>query len=176
MMTNLDKEKKKSDKQYFIPMEVTKETIDAFDINREDVVWQKIGNKSIRVVMIPATKKQYYEYMHPLWREDKKEQRQHEKRMNGEGDISLDSLYDNNEFEFADSYDIEEDLMKKELLEALRKELSALEEIDRKIIKLFGEGYSESAIGSEIGMSQKGVNKRKKKIFLKLKDKLIPYK
>ncbi|HEN0367618.1 TPA: sigma-70 family RNA polymerase sigma factor [Streptococcus agalactiae] len=176
MMTNLDKEKKNSDKQYFIPMEVTKETIDAFDINREDVVWQKIGNKPVRVVMIPATKEQYYEYMRPLWREDKKEQRQHEKRMNGEGDISLDSLYDNNEFEFADSYDIEEDLMKRELLETLRKELSALEEIDRKIIKLFGEGYSESAIGSEIGMSQKGVNKRKKKIFLKLKDKLIPYK
>ncbi|MFR7764573.1 MAG: hypothetical protein ACLU05_04050 [Anaerococcus obesiensis] len=176
MMTNLDKEKKNSDKQYFIPMEVTKETIDAFDINREDVVWQKIGNKPVRVVMIPATKEQYYEYMRPLWREDKKEQRQHEKKMNGEGDISLDSLYDNNEFEFADSYDIEEDLMKRELLEALRKELSALEEIDRKIIKLFGEGYSESAIGSEIGMSQKGVNKRKKKIFLKLKDKLIPYK
>lgn len=96
--------------------------------------------------------------------------------MKGEGDISLDSLYDNNEFEFADSYDIEEDLMKRELLEALRKELSTLEEIDRKIMKLFGEGYSELAIGSEIGMSQKGVNKRKQKIFLKLKDKLIPYK
>lgn len=72
MMTNLDKEKKNSDKQYFIPMEVTKETIDAFDINREDVVWQKIGNKPVRVVMIPATKEQYYEYMRPLWREDKK--------------------------------------------------------------------------------------------------------
>lgn len=43
-------------------------------------------------------------------------------------------------------------------------------------MKLFGEGYSELAIGSEIGMSQKGVNKRKQKIFLKLKDKLIPYK
>lgn len=175
-MTNLDKEKKNSDKQYFIPMEVTQETINDFGINRADIVWRKIGNKPVRVVMIPATKEQYYEYMRPLWLEDKKEQRQREKRMRGEGDISLDSLYDNNEFELADSYDIEEDLMKRELLEALRKELSNLEEIDRKIMKLFGEGYSESAIGSEIGISQKGVNKRKQKIFLKLKDKLIPYK
>lgn len=41
MMTNLDKDKKNSDKQYFIPMEVTKETMDAFGINREDVVWKK---------------------------------------------------------------------------------------------------------------------------------------
>lgn len=176
MMTNLDKDKKNNDKQYFIPMEVTPETIRAFNLKSEEIVWQKIGNKPVRVIMIPATKEQYYEYMRPLWREDKKEQRQHEKRMKGEGDISLDSLYDNNEFEFADSYDIEEDLMKRELLEALRKELSTLEEIDRKIMKLFGEGYSELAIGSEIGMSQKGVNKRKQKIFLKLKDKLIPYK
>lgn len=55
--------------------------------------------------------------------------------------------------------------MKKELLSALRKELSALEEVDRKIMELFGEGYSEAAIGKEIGMSQKGVNKRKQKIF-----------
>lgn len=175
-MTNLDKEKTNSDKQYFIPMEVTQETIDAFGINREDVVWQKMGNKSVRVIMIPAMEEQYYEYMRPLWRENKREQRQFEKKMKGKGDISLDSLYENTEFEFASSNDIEEDFMKKELLKALRKELSALEEIDRKIMKLFGEGYTESAIGKEIGISQKGVNKRKQKIFLKLKDKLIPYK
>lgn len=164
-----------SDKKYFIPMEVTQETMDAFGINYEDVVWKKIGNKRIRVVMIPATKEQYYEYMRPLWREDKKEQRQHEKRMDGEGDISLDSLYANNEFEFSDSYDLEEEIMKLELLLALKKELRDLEELDRKIIDLFKNGYSESAIGKEIGMSQKGVNKRKNKIFLKLKDKLMPY-
>lgn len=83
-MTNLDKDKKNNDKQYFIPMEVTPETIRAFNLKSEEIVWQKIGNKPVRVIMIPATKEQYYEYMRPLWREDKKEQRQHEKRMKGE--------------------------------------------------------------------------------------------
>lgn len=65
-MTKLDKDKKNSDKQYFIPMEITQETIDAFGINREDIVWQRVGNKPIRVIMIAATKEQYYEYMRPL--------------------------------------------------------------------------------------------------------------
>lgn len=175
-MTKLVKHKSNSDKQYFIPMEVTQETIDAFGINREDVVWQRVCNKPIRVIMIAATKEQYYEYMRPLWREDKKVQRQSEKRSEGVGDISIDTLYDESAFEFADSYNLEEEFMKKELLAALRKELSALEEVDRKIMELFGEGYSEAAIGKEIGMCQKGVNKRKHKIFLKLKDKLIKYK
>lgn len=175
-MTNLDKDKSRSDKQYFIPMEVTPELIEAFDIKAEDIVWQRVGNKPIRVIMIAATKEQYYEYMRPLWREDKKEQRQSEKRSKGVGDISIDALYDESAFEFADSYNLEEEFMKKELLSALRKELSVLEDIDRKIMELFGEGYSEVAIGKEIGMCQKGVNKRKQKIFLKLKDKLIKYK
>ena len=57
---------------------------------------------------------------------------------------------------------MEEETMKRELLEALRKELDALEEMDRKILELFEEGCSESIIVKEIGMSQKGVNKRKK--------------
>lgn len=174
-MTKLDKEKKNSDKQYFIPMEVTAETIRDFNLNPKDVVWQKIGNKPVRVILIPATKEQYYEYMRPLWKEDKREQREAEKRYEGLVTISIDALYDECEFEFADPHNLEEEFMKTELLMALRRELKALEEIDRKIMELFSKGYCESAIGKEIGMSQKGVNKRKKKIFLKLKDKLIEY-
>lgn len=65
-----------TDKQkYFIPMEVTPEIIKAFNINGEEVQWTKIGNKSVRVIMVPATEEQYYAYMRPLWREDKQNQR-----------------------------------------------------------------------------------------------------
>lgn len=68
MMTNLDKDKKNNDKQYFIPMEVTPETIRAFNLKKsEEIVWQKIGNKPVRVIMIPATKEQYYEYMRSFY-------------------------------------------------------------------------------------------------------------
>lgn len=174
-MTNLNKNKEVEDKQYFIPMEVSQETIKAFNINISDVVWQKIGNKLVRVIMIPATKEQYYEYMRPLWREDKKKQRQLAKRIEGIGDISIDSLYDKNEFEFIDSYNLEEEFIKNEILIALRKSISNLDELDRKIIELYSEGYSELFIGNKIGMSQKGINKRKKKILLKLKEELMSY-
>jgi hypothetical protein len=63
-------------KQYYIPMEVTAETIKDFGINPSDVVWTKIGNKRKKVIMISVTKEQYYEYMRPIWREDKRGQRQ----------------------------------------------------------------------------------------------------
>ena len=63
-------------KQHYIPMEVTAETIKDFCINPEDVVWTRIGNKPKKVIMIPVTEEQYYEYMRPLWREDKRQQRQ----------------------------------------------------------------------------------------------------
>ena len=52
-----------TNKKYFIPMEVTPETIKAFSINAEDVQWSRIGNKPTRVIMVPATEEQYYEYM-----------------------------------------------------------------------------------------------------------------
>ena len=60
-----------TNKKYFIPMEVTPEIIKAFNINGEEVQWTKIGNKSVRVIMVPATEEQYYAYMRPLWREGK---------------------------------------------------------------------------------------------------------
>ena len=42
-----------TNKKYFIPMEVTPEIIKAFNINAEEVQWTKIGNKSVRVIMVP---------------------------------------------------------------------------------------------------------------------------
>ena len=46
-------------KQHYIPMEVTAETIKDFGINPADVVWTRIGNRKARVIMIPATEEQY---------------------------------------------------------------------------------------------------------------------
>ena len=100
-----------NEKQYYIPMEVTAETIKDFGINPADVVWAKIGNRKKRVVMIAATEEQYYEYMRPLWREDKRQQRQ-------EPMASLDKMYEETEYEAADTEsDLEADIMKKMLME-----------------------------------------------------------
>ena len=146
-------------KQHYIPMEVTAETIKDFGINPADVVWTRIGNRKARVIMIPVSEEQYYEYMRPLWREDKRQQRQ-------EPAVSLDKLYEETEYEVADTdSDIEADVMKKMLIE-----------IDRTIMEMYSKNHSEAEIGQAIGMSQKGVNKRKHKVLLKLNTRLKDFK
>ena len=67
---------------------------------------------------------------------------------------------------------LEELVEKKELLETLKGELAKLEEIDRTILLLFSKGDSEAAIGAKVGLSQKGVNKRKQRLFQKLREQL----
>ncbi|MCB7304095.1 sigma-70 family RNA polymerase sigma factor [Bariatricus massiliensis] len=152
-------------KRYYIPMEVTAETIKDFCINPADVVWTRIGNSKVRVIMIQATKEQYYEYMRPLWKEDKRLQRQ-------ESMASLDKLYEETEYETVDTADLEADVMKKVMIDELHKALDELEEIDRTIMEMYSNDHSESEIGQVIGMSQKGVNKRKHRVLLKLKTRL----
>ena len=155
-----------NEKQYYIPMEVTAETIKDFGINPADVVWAKIGNRKKRVVMIAATEEQYYEYMRPLWREDKRQQRQ-------EPMASLDKMYEETEYEAADTEsDLEADIMKKMLIDELHKALDELEEIDRTSMEMYSNNHSEAEIGQAIGMSQKGVNKRKHKVLMKLNTRL----
>ena len=156
-------------KQHYIPMEVTAETIKDFCINPEDVVWTRIGNKPKKVIMIPVTEEQYYEYMRPLWREDKRQQRQ-------EPMASLDKMYEETEYEAADASDLEADVMKQIMIDELYKALEELEEIDRTIMEMYSTNHSEAEIGQAVGMSQRGVGKRKQRILLKLRTRLQDYK
>ncbi|MEG0455882.1 MAG: hypothetical protein RR559_11150, partial [Bacteroides sp.] len=95
-----------NDKQHYIPMEVTAETIKDFGINPTDVVWTKIGIHRMRVVMVPVSEEQYKAYMRPLWREDKRQQRQ-------DPLVSLDKMYAETEYEAIDTADLEADVIKK---------------------------------------------------------------
>lgn len=156
-------------KQYYIPMEVTSETIRDFNLNSDEVLWSKIGNRNVRVIMIPVTREQYYEYMRPLWREDKKLQRRAE-------EISLDALYEENEYEFPDKTDVASDVEKKMMIEKLHETLLELDKIDRTIMEMYSENHTETEIGKVIGMSQRGVNKRKHKVILKLRSRLKDFK
>lgn len=162
-----------TNKKYYIPMEVNSTTIKDFGINPADVEWTRIGHRRVRVLMVPATKEQYYEYMRPLWAEDKRKQRQESATSPDKlSAVSLDELWESTEYEVADTSDLEEVVIKKEMLEELHKALDELEEIDHVIAKMYGQGYTEEEIGQVIVMSQRGVNKRKKKLFMKLKSKL----
>ena len=55
------------------------------------------------------------------------------------------------------------------LLEALWHHIGELSKENQTIITMFSEGASEREIAEAVGMSQKGVNKRKKAIFEVLK-------
>ena len=160
-------------KQYFIPMQVTPKIIEEFGINAEEVQWTKIGNKSVRAIMVPATEEQYYAYMRPLWREDKQNQRaskqEDESKMQP---VSLDQLYESTEYEVSDRVDLEATLIKLEMIAELHAALDELEEMDRTIMKMFGDGATEKQIAEVVHLSQKGVNKRKKKVMVQIKTRL----
>lgn len=143
----------REEKQYYIPMEVTPETVKDFGINPADVVWTRIGNKPKKVIMIPVSEEQYKAYMRPLWREDKRQQRQ-------EPLASLDKMYEETEYEAADTSDLEADVMKQIMIEELHKALDELEEIDRIIMEMYSTNHSEAEIDQAVGMSQRGVGTR----------------
>ena len=162
-MANLQTNKQK---QYYIPLELTPETVITEEYKNCEVRWSKIGCRKVRTILIPATKEQYYEFMRPLWREDKRQQR------HGTDEVSVDKVRDDYELEMPDDFNLEEAVVKKELLAALRHELAALQDIDRIILMMIAGGASETATGKAVGLSQKGVNKRKHKLYALLREHL----
>ena len=157
-MANLQTNK---DKKYYIPLELTSENVITEEYKDCEVRWSKIGCRKVRTVLIPATEEQYRAYMRPIWREDKRKQR------HGDDEVSAD-----NELEVPDDLNLEEEVVKKELLAALRHELAALQDIDRTILLMLADGASEAATGKAVGLSQKAVNKRKHKLYALLKEHL----
>lgn len=79
---------------------------------------------------------------------------------------------------FADEYgedSPEEIVVKEEFINDLHQALSLLQGVNRQIVDLILEGYSEAAIGKKVGRSQKAVNNRKKKIYEFLRNHLKDY-
>lgn len=157
------------EKKYFIPLEVTPETIITERYKDCQTCWSRIGNHMVRTILIPATEEQYRAYMRPLWREDKRQQR------HAADEVSVEKAHDDYDLELEDDFDLEEAVLKKELLTALRHELAALQDIDRTILLMIAGGSSEAAVGKAVGLSQKGVNKRKKRLFALLRNHLEEY-
>ena len=165
-MANLQTNEKK---RYFIPLELTPETVITEQYKNCEVRWSKIGCRRVRTILIPATEEQYRAYMRPLWREDKRQQR------HGADETSADRAQDDYELEVPDDFDLEKIVLKKELLIALRRELAALQDIERTILLMVANGHSETAIGKAVRLSQKAVNKRKHKLYALLQDRLKDY-
>lgn len=162
----MDKKQTSNEKRFYIPLELTPETVITEEYKDCEVCWSKIGCRKVRTILIPANKEQYYEFMRPLWREDKRQQR------HGADEISADKAQDDYELEVPDDFNLEEEVVKEELLAVLRHELAALQDIDRTILLMIADGASEAATGKAVGLSQKAVNKRKHKLYALLKEHL----
>jgi len=87
--------------------------------------------------------------------------------------VSLDQLKADYNYEAVDeSSSILDSLIKKEYYDALWLAVDELDEISSKIVRMYADSYSDSAIAREIGMSQPAVRKRKLKAFEILREKL----
>jgi len=140
---------------------------------------------------IPVSEEVYQAYKRPLWAEHKRQERgkrcrdESGSRCMGDcsqcarertgGPLSLDKLSEEG-CEPANTADIAELAAYHILLEQLTKALEELDPTDRRIAELFQVGLTEREIAAVIGLSQKGVNKRKTKLFSKLRERLKHYK
>lgn len=150
---------------------------------------------------IPVTEEVYRAYKQPAWAEHKRKEREKRCLIsNGNGGtkrctrscrecdmerakkdlplinrtgsiLSLDKFLDDG-FNAPDSVDLTELIADKLLLEELFAALNELDPENRRIMELFSIGKSEREIATDIGLSQKAINKRKTKLFAQLKERL----
>jgi len=139
---------------------------------------------------IPVIEEIYRAYKRPAWAEHKRKER--DKRCRDENGnrcnkdcskcdkqrtgsvLSLDKFTEEG-FEVAEPLDLAELVADKLLLEELYKVLEELDPDNRRIMELFSIGKSEREIATDIGLSQKAVNKRKSKLFAQLYEHLKAY-
>lgn len=159
----------KSDKKYYVPMEITPETIITEEYRNCEIRWWRIGNRKVRTILIPVTKEVYNAYMRPIWREAKRQQR------HAADIVSMEELHDNFELELEAGFNLEKTVQNKEMVVVFRSVLATLPGIERTILLMNVNGYSEAAIGKVVGLSQKAVNKRKHKLYESLRVRLKNY-
>lgn len=139
---------------------------------------------------LPVTEEVYRAYKRPAWAEHKRKER--EKRCRVENGnrctadcskcdkqrtgivLSLDKFTEEG-FEAVAPFDLAELVADKLLLEELYAALEELDPDNRRIMQLFSIGKSEREIATDIGLSQKAVNKRKNKLFTQLYERLKSY-
>ena len=124
----------------------------------------------------------YQAIKQPEWREAKQKSRNQraiekidtktkdKKQIRTIVEISVGDYYECLQYGVAEGDSPEELLCKKERLAELYDALGTLSERDREIIDLFKKNYVDAEIGKKIGMSQRGVNKRREAIVRQLRE------
>ena len=139
---------------------------------------------------VAVSKEVYLAYMQPVWREQKRVERQ--KRCideNGRrcmkdcsqcpktpsgGVLSLEKFMTDG-LDFSSSDNVEEECVRRDLRQAIHSALGALSNSDREIFLRAVAGYKEREIANFLHMSQTNVNKRKHYVFEYLRKQLEAY-
>lgn len=167
------------EKKYVIQMVVTEDDIKALGIDPKKVSYQKVGCEYKLVHLIETDNEELYRtYMQPIWKEAKRQERQWKADNDYEkAPVSLDALYEDYQYEAVD-YRQEsalEKLQKEELYKKLEKLLNNLSEIDRQIVEYFKQDKTDAEIAKLIGSKRVTVNKKRHRIFSRLRDSLEDY-
>lgn len=186
----MDKQSKKQDKQYQIPMVVTDEVIHDFGIKLEDVTWRRIGNRKCQVVMVDATEEEYKAYMEPIWAEIKREDRngrcmvkgkngklircpesnrceecQHFSEVSRERNkpASLSVLMDEGAEPIAEE-SFEDDVIYETILEDLISMLTGIKPKYGRIFRLLYDGATQQEMAEKLGIKQRTISDDIKKV------------
>ncbi len=159
-----------SDKTYYIPLEVTESRKKSAKYNGYTVKLAWIEGRLVMSFMVPVSKEVYDTYMHFEWKEAKYQQRHGNM-------VSLDDIWASYEIEPCDdSKSVEEEVEERDLSSAIKKEILKLEKKDRTILVMHSKDNSEREIAPVVNMSQRGVGKRKNRLFDELHEALEDFK
>lgn len=167
----------------FLETEVNNQSIRELNLDKSMVKRVLRGHRYKTYYYEEVDANLYFKVKRPEWRYEKRRTRLFEKIKKGEIDIvyldeiRLDDESDEKKKEEITSNISVEDIALKHLRdEAINEALNNLSSEERTIIKLiFYEELTERQISKIIGVSQKTVNNKKKKILEKLKKELKDY-
>lgn len=86
--------------------------------------------------------------------------------------ITMDEEGEETPFEIEDPYNLEDEFIKNEINEHILTEINKLDEVDRKIIMLLYNGYSQREISEQLGMAYDNVRQRKRRAIKKISSKI----
>lgn len=159
-----------------------------YEISAEEFNMQKKnGEKFVKLegtnFYVPVNNKIYQEYMRPIWRDSKREERSLEcihKKYCAFGNCdsctkheyffdSLEFVMENGGIGLPNSESAEETFCRKMFFRELNETLNDFDEVDMKIFEMILDGKSERAMAEQLGFKSKNsVRKRKEKLLKKI--------
>lgn len=173
---------KKEDKR-LLETEVTEEAIKELNLDRSKIKRVLRGCRYKTFYYEEVDSDLYYEVKRPEWRHEKRRARFFNDIKKGKVKLLYideervdDESNEKTLFDNPSDIDIEQEAIDHLRYEALYEALNKLSDEDRLLIHLlFFDECTERKVAREIGISQKTVNNRKKKILEKLKNDLEDY-